>query len=107
MRADVQDNRAAFEQHLAVLLENRHLAERLQRAIVGFVLIALPQQASPIGKPRFLERPAYAQIADLALSERRDPAKGGNGDPGVFSLVVAAGGGRRRGRTRRFVLIST
>ena len=45
--ADVEHDGAGFEEHEAVLLEDRHLPERLQRAIVGLVLIALLEEARP------------------------------------------------------------
>ncbi len=88
--ADVQDDGAALEQGAAVLLEDRNLAERLKRAVVGLVLIALPQEARSVGKTGLLERPAHTKIAHLALRERRNPAKGGNDDHAACSSVIAS-----------------
>jgi hypothetical protein len=58
--ADVQHDGAGFEQHEAVVLENRHLAERLQRAVVGLVLVALLEQARLVRQSGLFERPACA-----------------------------------------------
>jgi len=63
--ADMQHDGAAFEQHLTVLVEDRHLAKGLHGAILGLVLIAHLQQAGAVGEARLFERPADAQIADL------------------------------------------
>src|SRR2546421_5070906 len=80
--ADVQNDRPALEQHTAVLLEDRHLAEGLQRTVVGLVLVALLQQTRPVRQSCFLERPTYAQIPHLALCKGGNPAKGGYRDHG-------------------------
>src|SRR5207302_9026167 len=82
--ADVQSERAAVEQHAAVLLGDRHLAEGLQRAVVGLVLVALLQQTPPVRQPCFLERPARAQVPHLALCKGGNPAKGGYRDHGLL-----------------------
>ena len=70
----------------AVFLEDRHLPEGLQCAIVRLVLIALPEEARPVGQAGLLQRPARAQIAHLALGEVRNPFEGGNRDHAMSSL---------------------
>src|SRR5262249_35153802 len=87
--ADVKNDRSALEQHASVLLENRHLPERLQRAVVRLVLVAQLQEARPVGEARFLDRPAHAKVAHPALRERGNPAKSRYGDHAIFSFVVA------------------
>src|SRR5262245_29114488 len=88
--ADVEHDGARLEQHEAVLLKDRHLAEGLQRAIVQLVLIALAEEPRPVWQAGLLQRPARAQIAHLTLSEIRDPSKGRNRDhryPPHFVIV--------------------
>jgi hypothetical protein len=72
----------------AVLLEDRHLPEGLQRVIVGFVLIAQFEEAGLVRQAGFLQRPARAQIAHLALSELRNPFEGRDRDHVVCSLAI-------------------
>src|SRR5262249_33447770 len=86
---DVKNDRSAFEEDTAILLEDRHLPERLQRAVVRLVLVAQLQEASLVGEARLLERPAHAEVAHLPLREGGNPAKSGYGDHGVFSFVIA------------------
>ena len=63
------------EQFEFARLDGRHLAKRLQRAIGGGRQILGSDQPLPIGDTCLLERPAHAQVAHLALRERRDPAE--------------------------------
>jgi hypothetical protein len=67
---------APDSKHAAVLLQNGHLPEGLQRAIIRLVLVALLEQARAVRQARFLQRPARAQIAHQALGEIRNPAEG-------------------------------
>jgi len=88
--ADMQHGGPVFEKHEAVFLEDRQLPERLRRAVVGFVLIALFQEARPVGEARLLQRPAYAQIAHLALGKVRNPFESGDRDFAMFSFAIFA-----------------
>src|SRR5215510_3018465 len=78
--ANVEDDGSRLEEHEAVLLEHRDLAERLQSPILRRVLIALLEEARPVGQAGLLQRPARAQIAHLTLSEVRNPFEGRNRD---------------------------
>jgi hypothetical protein len=62
-----------LEQHKTVFLENGHLTEGLQGAVLRLVLLSLAEEAGLVGKSRFLECPACAQVAHLALGELRNP----------------------------------
>jgi hypothetical protein len=83
-----------FEQHEAVFLEDRHLPEGLQRAIVRFVLIAQLEEARLVRQASFLQRPARAQIAHLALGKLWNPFESGDRDHAMcsFAILVASGG---------------
>ena len=82
-----------FEQHEAVFLEDRHLPEGLQRAIVRFVLIAQLEEARLVRQAGFLQRPARAQIAHLALGKLRNPFESGNRDHAMCSFAILLGAG--------------
>ena len=69
----MQDDGPRLEEHKAILFEDRHLTERLQRAVFRLVLIALFQKARAIGEAGFFERPAHAKILHLAPGEIRNP----------------------------------
>ena len=66
---DVEHDRARFEQRDVAVLLGRHLAERLARAVRRLLLLALGEIVDVVGLADFLERPAHAQIADLAPRE--------------------------------------
>ena len=78
--ADMQHDSAALEKHEAVLLEDRHLSERLQGAVFRAVLLALREQTRPVGKAGLFERPPHAQIAHLAFGEVRNPLERRDGN---------------------------
>jgi hypothetical protein len=78
--ADMQDDRAAFEQRNSVVAVAWHLAERLFLEIVGRAFCDGVELAHGIGNAGFLERPARAQIADMALREGRHPLEGADAD---------------------------
>ena len=82
--ADMQHDGSGFEEDEAVVLEDRHLPEGLQRAIVHLVLIALFKQARLVRETRFLQRPARAQIAHLALGKIWNPFESRDRDHGVL-----------------------
>src|SRR5499426_2069479 len=86
--ADVEHDGSGLEEVEAVFLEHRHLSERLQRAIVRFVLVALFKETRPVRQAGCLQRPAGAQIAHLALSEVRNPLESGDRDHAVCSLAI-------------------
>jgi hypothetical protein len=86
---DVQDDGAGLEDDEAAFLQDRHLPERLQRAVVRLVLIALLEEARPVRQAGFLQRPTRAQIAHLATGEIRDPTEGRDRDHEASLLVVA------------------
>src|SRR5438552_269315 len=77
-----------FEEHEAIFLKNRHLPERLQRAIVRFVLIALFEEAGLVRQTGFLQRPARAQIAHLALGKLWHPFESGDRDHALCSFAM-------------------
>ena len=83
--ADIEHDGSRFEEDEAVFLEDRYLPEGLQRAIVRFVLIALFKEAGLVRQPGFLERPARAQIAHLALGEIWDSFESGDRDHASLS----------------------
>ena len=88
-----------FEQHEAVFLEDRHLPEGLECAVIRFILIALFEETGFVGQAGFLQRPARAQIAHLALGKLRDPFESGDGDHAMRSFAFsrrAANGCSRR-----------
>ena len=86
--ADMEHDGAGFEEDEAVLLEDRHLPEGLQRAILRLVLIALLEKARLVRQARFLQRPARAQIAHLALGEVRNPFESGDRDHAMCSFAI-------------------
>lgn len=86
--ADVQDDGPGFEQREPVLLEDRHLPEGLQRAVLRLVLVALREQAGPVRKARLLQRPAHAKIPDEASREIGNPLEGGYRDHAVHSIAI-------------------
>src|SRR5262245_24250109 len=81
----MKNDRAALEEHMTILLEDRYLPERLQCAVVRLVLVALLQEARRVGKARFPKRPARAKIAHLPLCERGNPTKSRYRDHAVSS----------------------
>src|SRR6476660_2277983 len=99
----MQHDGPGFEEHEAVFLKDRHLPEGLQRAIVRFVLIAQFEEARLVSETSFLQRPARAQIAHLALGKLRNPFESGDRDhemaPWRFSWRQAEA--RRRLRSSR------
>ena len=78
------------------LPQGRHLPEGLQRAIIRFVLIALFEEARLVRQTGFLQRPARAQIAHLALGEIRNPPESRDRDHVVCSLAIARASSKRR-----------
>ena len=88
---DIEHDSAGFEENEAIILENRHLAKGLERAILRRILIALLKKAGPIREACFLQRPAGAQIAHLALSKVRHPFESGDRDHAMrsFATLVA------------------
>jgi hypothetical protein len=87
--ADMEHDGSGFEEDEAVFFEDRHLPEGLQRTIVGFVLIALFKETRLVGQAGFLQRPARAQIAHLALGEVWNPLERGDRDHVVCSLAIS------------------
>ena len=90
--AQVHDDGAGLEQHQAVVVDRRHLAERLHCAIGGRLLVVGADQHHLVGDARLLERPAHAQVAHQPLGERRNPAKGAEADHD-FAPASAVGEG--------------
>ena len=88
--AQVHDDGARLEQHQAVVVDRRHLAERLHRPVGGRLLVLGADQHHLVGQARFLERPAHAQVAHQALGERRHPAEGAEADHDFAPASVAA-----------------
>ena len=86
--ADVEHDGSGFEEDQAVFLEDRYLPEGLQRAVVRLVLIALLEEARLVRQAGFLERPAHAQIAHLALGEVWNPFESGDRDHAGCSLAI-------------------
>ena len=86
--ADMEHDGPGFEQHETVFFEDRYLPEGLQRAIIRFVLVALLEQARPVGQAGLLQRPARAQIAHLTLGEIWNPFESGDRDHVVCSLAI-------------------
>jgi hypothetical protein len=84
---------APDSKHVAVFLKDRHLPEGLQCAIVRFVLITHFEQARLVGQTGFLQRPARAQIAHLALSKLRNPFESGDRDHVMCSSATFVGVG--------------
>src|SRR5262249_14222458 len=76
-----------FEEDETVLLEDRHLTEGLQGAILRFVLIALLKQSRLVWQAGFLQRPAYTQIAHLAAREVWNPIESRDGDHTMSSFA--------------------
>ncbi len=89
--SDVLHDGSGLEQHEAVFLEDRHLAEGLQRPVLRLVLIALAQQTAPVWQAGLLQRPAHAQIPYLTPSELGNPFESGNRDHEVSLLPEAIG----------------
>ena len=87
--ADIEHDGSGFEEDEAVFLEDRHLPEGLQRAIVRFVLIALFKETGLVRQAGFLQRPARAQIAHLALGEIWNPPESRDRDHVVCSLEIS------------------
>ena len=111
---DVQDDRARLEQRQVAVLEHRHLAERLQGAVGGGLLVVEADQAHFVRQAGLLERPADAQVAHQALRERRHPAEGGDADHGccprrsaASTAGAAASGAGSRTVTRHSVRASS
>ena len=92
--ADMQHDGPGFEKYKPVLLEDRHLTERLKRAIVRLVLIPHFEKTRRVRQTGFLQRPARAQIAHLALGKLRNPFESGDRDHAMcsFAILVASGG---------------
>jgi hypothetical protein len=65
------------------------MPEGLQRAIVRFVLIAQFEQARLVRQASFLQRPARAQIAHLALGKLWNPFESGDRDHAMAPLRFA------------------
>ena len=87
--ADMQHDGPGFEKHKAVLLKDRHLTERLKRAIVRLVLIPEFEKARLVGRPAssIAQR---AQITNLALRKLRNPFECGDRDHAISSFAVFA-----------------
>src|SRR5262249_17761096 len=88
--AHVEHDGPRFEEDEAVFLEDRHLPEGLERAIARGVLIALLEEPSPVGQLGLLERPAHAQIADLAARQVGNPFESGNRDHAVPPFMISS-----------------
>src|SRR6185369_14910393 len=82
--------RARLEQHQAVVVDRRHLAEGLHRPVGGRLLVVGPDQHHLVGQACLLERPAHAQVAHQALGERRHPAERAEADHALTPASVAA-----------------
>jgi len=62
-RPNVEHYRAGFEQDEIILFENRHLSERLTRAIFGGRLVVGVNQPRTVCEAGLFERPPHAEIA--------------------------------------------
>jgi phytoene dehydrogenase-like protein len=62
----VQHDRSGFEQNKIVFHVDRHLSERLKRAILRLVSFALLEQTHIVAKAGLFERPSHAKIAHQA-----------------------------------------
>jgi hypothetical protein len=69
----MKNDRPGLEKDETVLLEHRYLAEGLQGSVVGLILIAHFQETGAVRQPRFLQRPADAEVAHLPASKIGDP----------------------------------
>src|SRR6185295_20396750 len=74
--ADMEHDGPGFEEHEAVFLEDRHLPEGLQRAIVRLLLVALLEEPRPVRQTGLFQGPAHAQIAHLTPGEVWNPFEG-------------------------------
>jgi hypothetical protein len=70
--ANMQHDGPGFEEHAPVFLQDRHLPEGLQRAILRFVLIAQLEEASPVTQSSFTAPSARADRA-LDLGQTPEP----------------------------------
>jgi len=68
----MQHDGPGFEEHAPLFLQDRHLPEGLQRAILRFVLIAQLEEASPVRQSSFTAPSARADRA-LDLGQTPEP----------------------------------
>src|SRR5439155_1415909 len=78
---------SGLEENKAVVLEDRDLTERLESAVLRFVLISLLEQARVVRQTGFLQSPAHAQIAYMAFGNVRNPFERGYRDHFVCSSI--------------------
>ena len=91
----MQHDGTRLEDFDIAVAEGRDLAERLPLTIAGGGLDLRIDQHCVIRKPCFLQGPAHAEVADIALRKARDPAEGGELhchrlDLGLLQIVVMA-----------------
>jgi hypothetical protein len=70
LAAEVQQDGARFEDGKVAVVQHGDLAERLLRAVAGCVLVIAADGAHLVGKARFFQRPAHAQLAHVANGKR-------------------------------------
>src|SRR5215475_7799226 len=87
----MQHDGPGFEKHKAVLRKDRHLTGRLKRAIVRLVLIPWFEKTRLVRQIGFLQRPARAQVTDLALRKLWNPFEREDRDHAISSFAVFRG----------------
>src|SRR5678815_515798 len=79
----MQHDRTALKQRDDVVTVARHLSEGLLLIVVSGTFRHRVELAHGVGDARFFERPARPEVADLALSKRRNPVEGADPDRGI------------------------
>ncbi len=80
LAADVQHDRARFEEHHVIVLIGRHLRKGLLSTISGGLSFLNRDQVDLIFEPGLFERPARAQIADQSFGKIRNPVGSSDSD---------------------------
>src|SRR3712207_2222864 len=75
---EMQQARTAFEKDYVAVLEKRNLPERLMREMLGPSIVE-GNGAHRVVEPRFLQRPAQPDVADVAARVLRHPVIGPDG----------------------------
>src|SRR2546421_6534563 len=83
----MQHDGSGLEENKAGVLKDRDLTERLESAVLRFVLISLLEQARVVRQTGFLQSPAHAQITYLAFGNVRNPFERGYRDHFVCSSI--------------------
>ena len=76
----MEHDRAGLEEFDRVVSVGGHLPERLPGAVGVIAVDGRVDQLDPVVQARLLERPAHANVLDVALGEVRDPAESGDRD---------------------------